>query len=188
MATRRMGRNTHAYCAGRWRRDCGILTLLQWLRHHVDFVAILSVLIVGILMLIIATVLTERPSPAAKKIPQGHPMPVCTIQTTEEWTRVGGSLEHVVNQKFVHQEVLLDGRAFTDCSFTHVSLYYDGTAPMGLINCEFDEDTKKHFHSHNPAMATWIELLRCLGSRRWPRAYLPNCVPGRESSTARSCA
>jgi hypothetical protein len=88
MATRRMGRNTHAYCAGRWRRDCGILTLLQWLRHHVDFVAILSVLIVGILMLIIATVLTERPSPAAKKIPQGHPMPVCTIQTTEEWTRV----------------------------------------------------------------------------------------------------
>ena len=57
----------------------------------------------------------------------------------------------------------MDGKNYTGCEFIHVNLFYDGTAPAAMTNCQFDMDTIQHFHSHNPAMAQLVEIVRNLG-------------------------
>jgi len=90
-----------------------------------------------------------------------HPMPA-EIKTLEDWTEAGKHLQEINNQNFTHEEVVLDGKGFTGCTFTHVNLFYSGIAPTALINCTFDPDTKAHFHTRNPAIAQWTEMLRSL--------------------------
>jgi hypothetical protein len=81
----------------------------------------------------------------------------------DQWTAAGSCLDESINQSFKYQEVRIDGRKFVGCSFTHVNLFYDGTLPFHFDNCQFDTDTMTHFHTNNPAMAQWTELLRTLG-------------------------
>jgi SAM-dependent methyltransferase len=81
----------------------------------------------------------------------------------DQWTAAGSRLDESINQSFKYQEVRIDGRKFVGCSFTHVNLFYDGTLPFHFDNCQFDPDTMSHFHTNNPAMAQWTELLRTLG-------------------------
>jgi hypothetical protein len=91
----------------------------------------------------------------------GPVVPLSKLRTAEEW--IAYKLERLVNQKFEYGEVLLDGKEFTKCTFTHMNLYYDGTAPMSFVDCEFDEDTVRHVHTHNPGIAQWMENTRAFG-------------------------
>lgn len=98
-------------------------------------------------------------------IKAGHPVPA-EIKTLEEWTEAGRNLKEIYNQIFTHEEVILDGKSFTGCTFNHVNLFYNGTAPMALINCTFDDDTRTHFHTRSPAMAQWTDMMRALEALR----------------------
>jgi hypothetical protein len=139
-----------------------VVALFQTIRHHRDILAIVSVFVVAVLMLVIAAALIERKRSTAQ-VPEGHPVPMPIFRTIEEWDEARKNLKPITNRKFTHEEVTLDGNEFIGCSFVHVNLFYNGTAPISLTNCDFDADTIKHFHSRNPAMAQWIELLRNLG-------------------------
>jgi hypothetical protein len=143
-----------------------VVTLFQTLRHHWDIVAILSVFAVAVLMLVLANALIEKKRTSDTPVIEGHPVPMPTFRTIEEWNDALKGLKVITNRKFTHEQVTLDGNQFIGCSFVHVNLFYNGTAPFFFVSCDFDEDTKKHFHSRNPAMAQWVELLRTLGMLR----------------------
>ncbi len=88
-------------------------------------------------------------------------IPPLKVSTTEEWTNY--KLESFVNQKYEYGSLSLDGRVFTKCTFTHMNLFYDGTAPTAFVECQFDEDTKHHVHTRNPSIAQWMENIRAFG-------------------------
>jgi len=90
----------------------------------------------------------------------GLPLPLPIVRTAEEWTDF--KPQQIFNRKYAYEEVLLDGKNYVNCEFLHVSLFYDGTAPTAMTNCQFDPDTIQHFHSHNPAMAQMVEIIRSL--------------------------
>lgn len=100
---------------------------------------------------------------AARIATKAHTVGPFSEKMIDEWTTAGSRLIESVNQSFSYQEVRIDGRKFVGCSFTHVSLFYDGMLPFSFDNCQFDADTVTHFHTHSPAMAQWTELLRTLG-------------------------
>lgn len=133
-------------------------------QRHVIALSLLGVTVIGsaICYLIIAFQRERQFADNTKRKTAGHPMPA-QIKTLEEWTEAGKKLQEVTNRTFTHEEVALDGKCFTGCVFTHVNLFYSGVAPTALINCTFDADTKTHFHTRNPAIAQWTEMLRALG-------------------------
>jgi hypothetical protein len=143
-----------------------VVTLFQALRHHWDIWAIVAVFAIGLLMMIWANNLTEKKRTARVTSPKEHPVPMPAFNTVEEWNDLLIHLTPIMNRRFTHEQVILDGKQFVGCSFVHVNLSYNGTAPFSLQNCDFDEDTKKHFHSQSPAFAQWTELLRTLGMLR----------------------
>ena len=91
----------------------------------------------------------------------GSVIPPPKVNTAEEWANY--KLEPLANQKYEYGSLSLDGKAFTKCTFTHMNLFYDGTAPMVFVDCEFDEDTKRHVHTNNAGIAQWMENIRALG-------------------------
>jgi hypothetical protein len=107
--------------------------------------------------------ISDKADGDAENLAERNVLPITRIKTTEEWTQAGARLVPTTNQNFKYQEVKLDGRNFIGCSFTHVSLFYDGTLPCALTDCQFDPDTVKHFHTHSPAIAQWTEIIRSLG-------------------------
>jgi hypothetical protein len=143
-----------------------VVALFQTIRHHWDIWAILAAFLVAVLMLFIAASLIEKRRAIVTLPPEAHPVPMPTFRTIEEWNEALKGLKLITNRKFTHEQVTLDGIQFVGCSFVHVNLFYNGTGPFFFVNCDFDEDTKKHFHSRNPAMAQWTELLRTLGILR----------------------
>jgi hypothetical protein len=104
-------------------------------------------------------------SPVADAPASGLPIPFPKVRTAQEWTDF--KLEQVPNRKFEYSELILDGKNFVNCTFTHMHLYYDGTAPMAISpDCVFDEDTKRNVHTHSPGIAQWMENIRSFGLLR----------------------
>ena len=128
--------------------------------RHLILTSLLGLTVIGsaVCYLIIAFEL-ERNRTKYQPPKSGHPMPV-EIKTLEDWTEAGKHLQEITNRNFTHEEVVIDGKSFTGCTFKHVNIFYSGTAPTALINCTFDDDTRAHFHTRSPAIAQWTELLR----------------------------
>jgi hypothetical protein len=146
--------------------------ILQRIQHHWDIVVLVVLFVVSVVCFSLATSLINRMNRKENIAPPGlenadsHPTPMPAYRTVEEWDELRLHLTPITNRKFTHEQVILDGKHFVGCSFVHVNLFYNGTAPFALINCEYDEDTKKHFHSQSPGFAQWTELLRELGMLR----------------------
>jgi hypothetical protein len=109
-----------------------------------------------------------------------HLIPLPVVRTMEEWTELGGKLTIVTNRKFEYVEEVVDGKAYVNCTFTHVNTFYDGTAPVSFSNCTFDADTISHFHTHSPGIAQWMETLRTLGIFRPDLKHAINPLPETE--------
>ena len=137
------------------------LGVREWVHGHAIALMWTVAVIVAAVIAFWDRLTVHKLSPVPQKT--GYQLPICTATTTEEWTKAGTELVETVNQHFRYQEVKLDGRNFLGCSFVHVSLFYDGTTPCALSNCEFDQDTVMHFHTHNPGIAQWTEIVRTLG-------------------------
>ncbi len=104
-----------------------------------------------------------KPRQHAQVPPSGLLMPVPKMRTAEEWTAAGIALEQIINQKFEYRELILDGKHFINCTFTHVNMFYDGTLPSDFSHCQFDDDTVRHLHTHSPGIAQWMEIARSVG-------------------------
>jgi hypothetical protein len=93
-----------------------------------------------------------------------HRVVSVAIPTPAEWTKRSESLEVISGARFLHQDVQLDGRKFIDCTFTRSNLRYDGLAPTlcGAL-CNFDQFTRDHIGTANPALAQWTQILTAIG-------------------------
>ena len=92
-----------------------------------------------------------------------EPQSVRRLCTAQEWLRKGEQLKLIANRHFTFEDVVLDGHNFVRCTFEHVKLFYDGIAPTALRDCTFDDESKTHLHTHNPAIDQWIQIIRAYG-------------------------
>ena len=109
-------------------------------------------------------VASRRPRVDLPSPNDGLALPVAKPRTAQEWTDY--KRQQVPNRKFEYGELVMDGKDFLSCTFTHMHLYYDGTAPMSWTDCDFDEDTRRNIHTHNPGIAQFMENVRHLGLLR----------------------
>ena len=93
-----------------------------------------------------------------------HPIPVSVPKTAEEWS--SWQLKKIINQKYIRENVPLDGRNYINCEFEHVTFWYDGTAPAALTDCQFDEESMKALHTHNPVLSQWMAIAQGFGALR----------------------
>jgi hypothetical protein len=76
------------------------------------------------------------------------PLPV--VRTAEEWTEFKTVL--VFNRKFAYEEIVLDGKNYMGCEFTHVSLFYDGTTPAAMT---IADSIRIPFSTSTPTTRQW---------------------------------
>lgn len=126
----------------------------------------------------------ENSNHEAESVTSTFLMPAPKVRTVEEWTAAAARLRQKINQKFEFCEVILDGNKFINCTFTHVNLFYNGTLPTAFSNCDFDDDTVKHFHTQNPALAQWMEITRSLGLLKPGTKFAASPLPSDSKSLA----
>lgn len=93
-----------------------------------------------------------------------HPIPIPIPTTAEEWTAY--QLKPVANQRYVRENVLLDGKNYIDCDFEQVTFWYDGTAPFALTDCRLDEQSRRALHTRSPALTQWMAIANTFGLLR----------------------
>jgi hypothetical protein len=105
----------------------------------------------------------EVPIKGGEESSNGTPFPSPTDRSIEKWNKVQNTLPAVVKRTYDLQEVILDGRGFVGCTFTHSTLKYNGTAPTRIEDCRFDAFTRAHITTGHPAISEWMMLLHVLG-------------------------
>jgi hypothetical protein len=78
---------------------------------------------------------------------------------TQDWHE---PLIPVVNQTYRNEIVQMDGKAFTDYRFEHVTFLYNCTKPTQMINCLVGPIGEIIFHTDNPVVAVSHEITNVL--------------------------
>lgn len=80
---------------------------------------------------------------------------------TEDWKRWNDQkMESVVGKEFKNAEVITDGKSFIRCRFENVTLVYNGTAPLQLVENIF---TGRTIVQGTPQLDAYFVLLEGMG-------------------------
>jgi hypothetical protein len=105
----------------------------------------------------------KRKAPPPLDNDEEPPFPMPTAKAIELWNAAQNKLHAVVNKTFDRQEIVIDGRSFSGCTFSHSTLVYNGTAPAYLTECKFDPFTTSNVRTGHPAIGEWMKLMYVLG-------------------------
>ena len=75
--------------------------------------------------------------------------------------------EQVYRKRYLNEKVDLDGHAFIECTFDHVTLVCEGTSLFSFMKCTFVEGTIK-FESHSQSVGVAWSLFNELGMLKQP--------------------
>ena len=70
-------------------------------------------------------------------------------------------LKEVNDKHFVNEEVAIDGKKFSRCTFESVTLVYKGRGPFGMMHCIFTHPII--LKTRNPALSSFMGLLKGAG-------------------------
>src|SRR3984893_15621974 len=81
---------------------------------------------------------------------------------TTDWDK---PLSQVLRQHYKNETVLLDGKNFIECTFENVTLLYQGTRPLQMINCKKipAEGFLVTVRTDNPVVFTALSIMQSTG-------------------------
>ena len=85
------------------------------------------------------------------------------VPAPQAWNDLLNKRQLVANRSFSYEDVHLDGHTYYNCTFTHVTFWYDGTSPGEIQQSKVDTDSMMHLSTNNPSIAGVITLLKAFG-------------------------
>ncbi len=97
---------------------------------------------------------------------------VLPAKAWSKWNALGNQMQFIHDRKFNNEDVQLDGHAYINCTFDHVTFWYDGTGPTEMRG-EMDIDSASSIQTRNPAIAQFEDILTHLGFLKGGMSFHP---------------